>query len=68
MGKKFWEINNYASTGAEIKLYGPITSGHSWFDGGDTVTANDFASDLEALAGKDVQKNHHAGQRADYDP
>ncbi len=54
MGKKFWEINNYASTGAEIKLYGPITSEHSWFDGGDTVTANDFASDLEALAGKDV--------------
>lgn len=54
MGKKFWEINNYASAGAEIKLYGPITSGHSWFDGGDTVTANDFASELEALAGKDV--------------
>lgn len=54
MGKRFWEINNYASAGAEIKLYGPITSGHSWFDGGDTVTANDFASDLEALAGKDV--------------
>ncbi len=54
MGKKFWMINNYASAGAEIKLYGPITSGHSWFDGGDTVTANDFAADLESLAGKDV--------------
>lgn len=54
MSKRFWEIVNYKSQGAELKIYGPIVSEHSWFENGDPVTANDFAKDLEGLGGKDV--------------
>ena len=54
MSKKFWSVVNLANSEAEIKLYGPIASGHSWFDNGDEVTANDFIKDLESLGGKDL--------------
>lgn len=54
MSKRFWSVTNLASTEAEIKLYGPITSGHSWFDNGDSVAANDFIKDLESLDGKNL--------------
>lgn len=54
MSKKFWAISNLADSEAEIKLYGPIASGRSWFDNGDSVTANDFIKDLESFGGKDL--------------
>lgn len=54
MNKRFWSVSNLASTEAEIKIYGPITSGHSWFDNGDSVAANDFIKDLESLGGKNL--------------
>lgn len=54
MSKKFWAISNLANSEAEIKLYGPIASGRSWFDNGDSVTANDFIKDLESFGGKDL--------------
>lgn len=54
MSKRFWSVTNLASTEAEIKLYGPITSGHSWFNNGDSVAANDFIKDLERLGGKNL--------------
>lgn len=54
MSKKFWSVTNLVSSEAEIKLYGPIASGHSWFDNGDSVTANDFIKDLESLGGKNL--------------
>lgn len=52
--KKFWSIKNSAeSTSAELLIYGPLVSESRWLDS-DCVSASEFRSDLQGLAGKDV--------------
>lgn len=52
--KKFWSIKNSAeSTSAELLIYGPLVSESRWLDS-DSVSASEFRSDLQGLAGKDV--------------
>lgn len=52
--KKFWIIKNSAeSTSAELLIYGPLVSESRWLDS-DCVSASEFRSDLQGLAGKDV--------------
>lgn len=51
-GKKFWKIRNEADMEqAEILFYGEIAN-ETWL--GDEITPKDFATDLNALGGKDL--------------
>ena len=49
---KFWQFRNESSEEkAELLLYGEI-SNETWF--GDEVTPKQFATDLQAMGGKDL--------------